>query len=178
MKKAVIRHARFRRARELVGERGAGRGRRLGIGHFQKLVTPPRTAAREPEARSSLYSLPGSRKWTCGSMTRQEQMSLGVEGSSARSSIAAASRTMRPFSHRTSPSKVDPSGRAMRALRIRVGTRAPLGFCQLRRGPAGTGLSLSAFRVSRPASCSRCTIRRSAAPRGASLPISTPQTSQ
>ena len=65
---------------------------------------------------------------------------------------------MRPFSHRTSPSKVDRSGRAMRALRIRSrDTRASWVLSAWARS-GGCGPSPSAF-ISRPASCSRCTAR-------------------
>ena len=46
-------------------------GDRVGLGGFvfgmsTTVVTPPMTAAVEPVVQSSLYSRPGSRKWTCG----------------------------------------------------------------------------------------------------------------
>src|SRR5690606_3148395 len=41
----------------------------LVFGISKTAVTPPSTAAREPDSRSSLWVLPGSRKWTCVSIT-------------------------------------------------------------------------------------------------------------
>ncbi len=39
------------------------------LGMSSTVVTPPITAAREPVIQSSLYSIPGSRKWTWPSIT-------------------------------------------------------------------------------------------------------------
>ena len=56
-------------ARELVGERFGARGGRAVLGISNTAVTPPSAAARVPVSRSSLCSLPGSRKCTCVSIT-------------------------------------------------------------------------------------------------------------
>src|SRR3954470_21103841 len=39
------------------------------LGISNTAMTPPSTAAREPVSRSSFHSSPGSRKWTCVSIT-------------------------------------------------------------------------------------------------------------
>ncbi len=91
----------------------------LQLGISRKLVTPPRTAARDPEARSSLSVAPGSRKCTWGSIT---------PGISNRPAASMCSRptalimlsifAIRPFWQATSPAAVVPSGWAMEALRM------------------------------------------------------------
>ncbi len=117
--KAVVGDALLGGAREFLVERRLRGGGGAVFGISRKLVTPPRTAAREPEPRSSLCSLPGSRKCTCASITPgSSSLPPASIVSRAAAVMLGSMRAMRPSSQATSPSKVVPSGRAMRVLRM------------------------------------------------------------
>ena len=85
----------------------------LVLGISNTAVTPPITAASEPDCKSSLCSRPGSRKCTCVSMTpgstvRPETSRRALASASAKSPIAAKRSSLMAIS----PSCV-PSGPAM-----------------------------------------------------------------
>ncbi len=91
---------RARTASIISGESSAG----VVLGMQQTLVNPPAAAAAVPDAIVSLCSPPGSRRWTCGSISpgatiSPEQSTRSAPGGCV---ISAPIEATRPPSSRTS----------------------------------------------------------------------------
>src|SRR5262245_33162965 len=92
------------------------------------IVMPPQTAAREPVSKSSLYSRPGTRKWTCGSMrpgsTWSPSASMSVSASGRSPSRRNSSFTL-PSSMTRWPRRLE-LGETIVPLRISIWTAKDL----------------------------------------------------
>ncbi len=92
MKKAWSTQARPAARRSLSFSAASSTVLGLVLGISKKAVTPPMAAPAEPVARSSLWSRPGSRKWTWVSMTPGRMVRPAASNRSAAAAEPSAPR--------------------------------------------------------------------------------------